>query len=81
MHRVLSLYDSKNRALSAVPKRRHEVGMYVCGPTVYQRAHIGNARPFVIFSWLKQWLEAGGRRVTFVDAAFDAGRLTSGRVS
>ena len=66
MHRVLSLYDSKNRALSAVPKRRHEVGMYVCGPTVYQRAHIGNARPFVIFSWLKQWLEAGGRRVTFV---------------
>jgi cysteinyl-tRNA synthetase len=40
--------------------------MYVCGPTVYQRAHIGNARPFVIFSWLRNWLRATGYEVTFV---------------
>jgi cysteinyl-tRNA synthetase len=40
--------------------------MYVCGPTVYQRAHIGNARPFVIFSWLRNWLRATGYDVTFV---------------
>jgi cysteinyl-tRNA synthetase len=42
------------------------VGMYVCGPTVYQRAHIGNARPYVVFSWLARWLRLQGRDVTLV---------------
>src|SRR5438552_8090313 len=32
------------------------VGMYFCGPTVYARAHIGNARPFVLGMWLARWL-------------------------
>ena len=36
--------------------------MYVCGPTVYARAHIGNARPFVVGMWLRSWLRATGRR-------------------
>jgi cysteinyl-tRNA synthetase len=40
--------------------------MYVCGPTVYQRAHVGNARPFVVFSWLRSWLRLRGYEVTFV---------------
>jgi cysteinyl-tRNA synthetase len=40
--------------------------MYVCGPTVYARAHVGNARPFVVFSWLRDWLRARGYDVTFV---------------
>ncbi len=31
--------------------------MYFCGPTVYQRIHVGNARPFVISMWLRRWLE------------------------
>jgi cysteinyl-tRNA synthetase len=34
--------------------------MYFCGPTVYRRIHIGNARPFVISMWLKRWLESRG---------------------
>ena len=34
--------------------------MYVCGPTVYARAHIGNARPFVVGMWLRSWLRATG---------------------
>ena len=34
--------------------------MYVCGPTVYARAHIGNARPFVIGMWLRSWFRATG---------------------
>ncbi len=42
------------------------VGIYVCGPTVYQRAHIGNARPYVVFSWLARWLRLQGRDVTLV---------------
>src|SRR4051794_28622880 len=37
-----------------------EVGIYACGPTVYSRIHIGNARPFVIFSLLRRFLESEG---------------------
>jgi cysteinyl-tRNA synthetase len=40
--------------------------MYVCGPTVYTRAHIGNARPYVVFSWLARWLRRRGYDVTLV---------------
>jgi cysteinyl-tRNA synthetase len=57
------------------------VGIYACGPTVYNRIHVGNARPFVVFSWLKRFLEHEGRPVTFVanitdvnDKIYDAAR-------
>jgi cysteinyl-tRNA synthetase len=40
--------------------------MYVCGPTVYGRAHIGNARPYVVFSWLARWLRQREYEVTLV---------------
>src|SRR5437773_4644825 len=36
------------------------VRMYFCGPTVYQRAHIGNARPFLLGMWLRNWLQHRG---------------------
>jgi cysteinyl-tRNA synthetase len=36
------------------------VGIYACGPTVYSRIHIGNARPFVVFSLLRRFLESEG---------------------
>ena len=57
------------------------VGIYVCGPTVYGRIHIGNARPFVVFSVLKRYLERRGMRVRLVsnltdvnDKIYDAAR-------
>jgi cysteinyl-tRNA synthetase len=40
--------------------------MYFCGPTVYQRAHIGNARPFVVGMWLRSWLRVRGYDATLV---------------
>ena len=40
--------------------------MYFCGPTVYQRAHIGNARPFVLGMWLRTWLRLRGYDATLV---------------
>jgi cysteinyl-tRNA synthetase len=40
--------------------------MYVCGPTVYGRVHVGNARPFVVFSMLKRFLSHEGYNVRFV---------------
>ena len=38
------------------------IGMYVCGPTVYNRIHVGNARPFVVFQLMKRYLEWRGSR-------------------
>jgi cysteinyl-tRNA synthetase len=45
--------------------------MYFCGPTVYQRIHVGNARPFVISVWLMRWLERSGYEVTLVENITD----------
>ena len=42
------------------------VRIYFCGPTVYGRVHIGNARPFVVFSVLKRFIEREGQRATLV---------------
>ena len=63
---AIRLHDTASRGLVELPPAPGPVGMYVCGPTVYQRAHIGNARPFVVFSWLRNWLRARGYEVTFV---------------
>jgi cysteinyl-tRNA synthetase len=60
------LYDTASRSLAELPPAPAPVGMYVCGPTVYQRAHIGNARPFVVFAWLRNWLRERGYDVTYV---------------
>jgi len=43
-----------------------EVGVYACGPTVYSRIHIGNARPFVVFSLLARFLRSEGYRAKLV---------------
>jgi cysteinyl-tRNA synthetase len=54
------LYDTYSRALVELPPVPGPIRMYVCGPTVYARAHIGNARPFVVGMWLRSWLRATG---------------------
>ena len=43
-----------------------EVGIYACGPTVYSRIHIGNARPFVVFSLFARFLRSEGYRTRLV---------------
>src|SRR5215471_1506320 len=43
-----------------------EVGIYACGPTVYSRIHIGNARPFVVFSLFRRFLASEGYRTKLV---------------
>ena len=48
------------------PTQPGQVGIYACGPTVYGRIHVGNARPYVVFSLLKRFLESEGYAVTFV---------------
>jgi cysteinyl-tRNA synthetase len=65
------LNDTFTRSLVELPPPPAEIGMYVCGPTVYDRAHVGNARPFVLFSWLARWLRERGHGVTYVHNVTD----------
>ncbi len=49
-----------------VPVNKDEVSMYVCGPTVYNYIHIGNARPLIFFDTVRRYLEYKGYKVKFV---------------
>jgi cysteinyl-tRNA synthetase len=53
------------------PREPGKVGVYACGPTVYARVHVGNARPFVIFALLKRFLEHEGYGVRLVENVTD----------
>jgi cysteinyl-tRNA synthetase len=65
--RQIRLHDTKSGQLrELVPRDAGKVGIYACGPTVYGRIHIGNARPFVVFSLLKRFLEHEGYEATLV---------------
>ncbi len=65
--RAISLHDTRSgRVLPLRPRDAGKVGIYACGPTVYGRIHVGNARPFVLFSVLKRFLEHEGHEVTLV---------------
>jgi cysteinyl-tRNA synthetase len=62
----MRLYNTLSRQLEELPSPPGPIRMYFCGPTVYTRAHIGNARPFVIGMWLRSWLRERGYDVTLV---------------
>ncbi|MCW1954999.1 MAG: cysteine--tRNA ligase [Roseobacter sp.] len=65
----IKLYNTKTRRKEAFePIRAQDVRMYVCGPTVYDRAHIGNARPVIVFDTLYRLLchVYGAEQVTYV---------------
>jgi cysteinyl-tRNA synthetase len=62
----MRLYSTAARGLVDLPEPPGPIGMYVCGPTVYARAHIGNARPYVLACWYKRWLRERGYAVTLV---------------
>ncbi|MEM1345171.1 MAG: cysteine--tRNA ligase [Pseudomonadota bacterium] len=66
---ALRLYNTRTRQRDAfVPRDPARIGLYVCGPTVYDRAHIGNARPVVVFDVLYRLLRHhyGAEAVAYV---------------
>ena len=67
----MQLSDTLTKQKVELPGPPARIGMYTCGPTVYQRIHIGNARPYVISLWLKRWLERCGHEVTLVENITD----------
>jgi cysteinyl-tRNA synthetase len=77
--RIQDTLTGKERDLR--PGERGEVGIYACGPTVYGRIHIGNARPYVVFTLLKRFLRHQGLNPKLVinvtdinDKIYDAAR-------
>jgi len=63
----IRLYNSMTRQKEAfVPLEPGKVRMYVCGPTVYNYFHIGNARPFVVFDTIRRYFEYRGYEVNYV---------------
>ncbi|HSS71012.1 MAG TPA: cysteine--tRNA ligase [Casimicrobiaceae bacterium] len=74
----LRLYDNYTRSLRGFePLRDRAVGMYTCGPTVYDYQHIGNFRTFLFEDVLKRVLEWNGYSVTHVMNITDVGHLVS----
>ncbi len=62
----IRLYNTLTRRPDELPEPPGPVRMYLCGPTVNARAHIGNARPFVLGMWLRSWLRQRGYEAIFV---------------
>lgn len=63
----MKLFNTMTRAKEEFkPLEEGKVKMYVCGPTVYNYIHVGNARPFIIFDTLRRYLEYRGYDVTYV---------------
>ena len=54
-----------------VPQKEGEYRIYVCGPTVYNYIHIGNARPMIVFDTLRRYLEYCGNKVYYVSNITD----------
>jgi len=84
----IRLYNSKTRRKEEfTPLKEENVRMYVCGPTVYDRAHLGNARPVVVFDILFRLLREvfGAENVTYarnftdIDDKINARSLATGR--
>jgi cysteinyl-tRNA synthetase len=70
--RNVTLHDTRSGDRQPLePREPGRVGIYACGPTVYGRIHVGNARPFVVFAQLKRFLEHEGYEVTLVENVTD----------
>jgi cysteinyl-tRNA synthetase len=80
MQNELKIYNTLNREISIFkPLHKDYVGMYVCGPTVYSNAHLGNARTYVSFDIIYRYLLHLGYKVRYVRNITDAGHLEGDR--
>ena len=63
----MKIYNTMSRHKEElIPQNPKALTMYVCGPTVYNYIHIGNARPFVVFDTMRKYLEYRGQKVKYV---------------
>ena len=72
----IQIYDSLEGQLRPFePLQAGRVGMYVCGPTVYNDVHLGNLRTFTSFDLIYRWLRELGYSVRYVRNITDVGHL------
>ncbi len=65
--KTVKVYNSlTNKIENFVPLKENEISMYVCGPTVYNHIHLGNARPVIFFDTVKRFFEYIGYQVKMV---------------
>lgn len=63
----MKIYNTlSKRKEEFIPLEEGRVKMYVCGPTVYNLIHIGNARPMIVFDTARRYMEYKGYKVNFV---------------
>ena len=68
----MQIYNTLTRKKEEfIPQKEGEYRIYVCGPTVYNYIHIGNARPVVVFDTLRRYLEYRGNKVIYVSNITD----------
>ena len=64
---MIQIYNTLSKKKEEfIPLEEGKVRMYVCGPTVYNFIHIGNARPMIVFDTVRRYLEHKGYEVNFV---------------
>ena len=68
----LTIYNSlTNKMEEFIPQQENKVNMYVCGPTVYNYIHIGNARPVIFYDMMRRYLKFLGYDVTYASNITD----------
>ena len=68
----MQIYNTLTRKKEElVPMTAGHMGIYACGPTVYNYIHIGNARPLIVFDTLRRYLEYRGNKVLYVSNITD----------
>lgn len=68
----MKIFDTLTRQkIPFIPMKEGEYSIYVCGPTVYNYIHIGNARPVIVFDTLRRYLESRGNKVRYVSNITD----------
>ena len=73
---MLKIWNTASRKIETVkPIKAKQIGFYACGPTVYQRAHIGNFRSYILEDILRRQLEHDGLKVRHVMNITDVGHL------
>ena len=77
----LRLFNTLRKEKQAfTPITPNHVGIYACGPTVYDRIHVGNARPLVLFDILVRLLRKQYKQVTYVRNITDVAGIVKNRI-
>ena len=67
----MKIYNEKTKKIEEFKTKDNQVKMYVCGPTVYDHIHIGNARPLIFFDFVSRLLKKNGYNVMYVSNITD----------